>query len=157
MWRRKREGREPRSMTRLRFVAFATAAVMLALVVMVGGLLALDLYAHSRVERSAGLNWRGFRGPTVGRKLPGELRVAVLGGSTVFGYGVRWDETIPANLERLLNASRPERPARVVNLGLIGEGAAAFLTTLQDFEDLEFDIVCLYEGYNDLAGDQRPN
>ncbi len=144
-------------MTRLKTVAFAAAAILLSLVVMTAVLLALDLYAHRRVERSAGLNWRGYRGPTVDRKQPGELRVAMFGGSTVFGYGVDWDETIPAALERALRAALPGRQVTVVNLGVIGEGAYAFLPNLQDFDDLQYDIVCLYEGYNDLLGDQRPN
>ena len=34
------------------------------------------------------------------RKRPGELRVVMLGGSTVFGYGVAWDESIARYLER---------------------------------------------------------
>ena len=144
-------------MTRLKTVAFAAAAILLSLVVMTAVLLALDLYAHRRVERSAGLNWRGYRGPTVDRKQPGELRVAMFGGSTVFGYGVAWDETIPAALERALRAALPGRQVTVLNLGVIGEGAYAFLPNLQDFDDLQYDIVCLYEGYNDLLGDQRPN
>jgi hypothetical protein len=144
-------------MTRLERFAFAAAAILLSLVVMTAVLLALDLYAHRRVERSAGLNWRGYRGPTVDRKQPGELRVAMFGGSTVFGYGVAWDETIPAALERALRVALPGRRVTVVNLGLIGEGAYAFLPNLQDFDDLQYDIVCLYEGYNDLLGDQRPN
>ncbi len=143
--------------TRLKSAVFAAMAVLISLVAITGGLLALDLYAHHRVERSAGLNWRGYRGPTVGRKQPRELRVAMFGGSTVFGYGVSWDETIPAALERALRAQLPGRPVTVINLGLIGEGAYAFLPNLQDFDDLQFDIVCLYEGYNDLLGDQRPN
>lgn len=144
-------------MTRFKSVAFAMTAMVLSVAVVTAVLLALDLYAHDRVERSAGLNWRGFRGPAVGRKQPGELRVAMLGGSTVFGYGVRWEETIPAALERTLRAQMPNRQVTVVNLGLIGEGAYSFLPNLQDFEDLQFDVVCLYEGYNDLLGDRRPN
>ena len=142
---------------RLKSAVFAATAMLLSLVVVTVVLLGLDLYAHRRVERSAGLNWRGYRGPTVARKQPGELRVAMLGGSTVFGYGVNWDETIPVLLERALRAELPSRHVTVVNLGMIGEGAYAFLPNLQDFDDMQFDIVCLYEGYNDLLGDQRPN
>jgi hypothetical protein len=143
--------------TRLKKLIFAAAAMAISVAIGITILLALDLYAHHRVERSAGLNWRGYRGPTVGRKQPGELRVAILGGSTVFGYGVAWDETIPVFLERALAAKMPNRRVSVVNLGLIGEGVYAFLPSLQDFEDLQIDVVCLYEGYNDLLGDQRPN
>jgi hypothetical protein len=144
-------------MTRLKKLTFAVVAIGISGVIGTAILLGLDLYAHHRVERSAGLNWRGYRGPAVGRKQPGELRVAMLGGSTVFGYGVAWDETIPASLERLLSAKMPGRKVSVVNLGLIGEGVYSFLPNLQDFEDLQIDVVCLYEGYNDLLGDQRPN
>jgi hypothetical protein len=48
-------------------------------------------------------------------------------------------------------------PTRVINLGFNNEGAFAFLPTLQDFRYLDYDIVCLYEGYNDLPGDEGPN
>jgi hypothetical protein len=70
---------------------------------------------------------------------------------------VAWEETIPAYLERALQAALPGRPVRVINLGFIGEGVYAFLPTLQDFDNLDYDIACLYEGYNDLTGDTGPN
>lgn len=136
-------------------VLFAALAMLLSLGITTVGLLAADLYAHSRVERSVGVNRRGYRGPTVGRKQAGERRVVMLGGSTVFGWDVAWEETIPAVLEGLLRHAVPS--ARVINLGFIGEGAYAFLPTLQDFSSLDYDVAILYEGYNDLLGDSRPN
>jgi lysophospholipase L1-like esterase len=144
-------------MTVRKRLLFALVAMALSVVAVTAVLLAADLYAHHRVERSVGVNWRGYRGPTVGRKQPGELRIVMLGGSTVFGYGVAWDETIAAYLERDLATRSGSRPVRVINLGFIGEGVYAFLPTLRDFESLDFDLACLYEGYNDLAGDARPN
>ncbi|MEO8679336.1 MAG: SGNH/GDSL hydrolase family protein [Vicinamibacterales bacterium] len=145
-------------MTRRRFIAFALAAMALSAVVTVAGLLAVDLYLHHRAERSAGLNRWGYRGPVVGAKAPGELRVVMLGGSTVFGYGVMWDQAIPAQLERALAQRRPGlASARVVNLGFNNEGAYAFQPTLEDFAYLDYDVVCLYEGYNDMPGDEGPN
>ncbi len=120
-------------------------------------ILAADLYLHHRAERSAGLNRWGYRGPIVGRKQPGELRVVILGGSTAFGYGVTWNEAIPAQLEGMLNEGHPPAPVRVVNLGFNNEGAYSFRQTLEDFRYLDSDIVCLYEGYNDLSGDYAPN
>src|SRR4051812_3978846 len=103
---------------RLKYVAFAVCAALLACVVGIAALLAADLYLHKRSERSAGLNRWGYRGPVVGRKQPGEIRVAVLGGSTVFGYGVMWDEAFPALLEQRLNAgARDGARFTVVNLG----------------------------------------
>jgi hypothetical protein len=57
-------------------------------------------------------------------------------------------------------AGRTQSPARVsvINLGYNNEGAYSFKPTLQDYLWLNYDLVCLYEGYNDLAGDPRgPN
>lgn len=145
------------ALTRRKFILFAVAATLLSVAVTLIVALAADLYLHQRAEKSAGLNRWGYRGPVVGRKATGEIRVAVLGGSTAFGYGVTWDEAIPALLERALNEHANAPPARVVNLGYNNEGSYAFLPTLQDFEFLEPDIAVFYEGYNDLSGDDGAN
>lgn len=145
------------AITRRKFIGFALAAMTLSVLFSFVAALAADLYLHHRAERSAGLNRWGYRGPVAGKKRPGELRVVVLGGSTAFGYGVTWDEAIPALLERKLNQQQGKAPARVVNLGFNNEGAYSFLTTLKDFEYLDYDVVCFYEGYNDLSGDSIPN
>jgi hypothetical protein len=39
----------------------------------------------------------------------------------------------------------------VINLGAPGEGAYGFRFGLEDFEYLDYDVVILYEGYNDLG------
>lgn len=145
------------AITRRKFVLFAAIAAVLSVVVALTAALVADLYLHRRAERSAGLNRWGYRGPVIGAKQPGELRVVVLGGSTAFGYGVTWDEAIPALLERALNEQSGQAPARVVNLGYNNEGVYTFLPTLQDFDYLDADVVVLYEGYNDLSGDSGPN
>jgi hypothetical protein len=142
-------------MTKRRFATFATSAVLGTVTLLVGVLLVADLYAHRRVERSVGVNRQGYRGPVAGRKQPGETRVVMLGGSTVFGFDVEWDDTIPASLERQLRERDPK--ARVINLGFIGEGALAFVPTLESYSYLDYDVACLYEGYNDLLGDAEPN
>jgi lysophospholipase L1-like esterase len=145
------------AITRRRFIGFALVAMTLSVLFSFVAALAADLYLHHRAERSAGLNRWGYRGPVAGKKRPGELRVVVLGGSTAFGYGVTWDEAIPALLERGLNQQQGQVPASVVNLGFNNEGAYSFLPTLKDFEYLDYDVVCFYEGYNDLSGDYVPN
>ena len=129
----------------------------MALSVALATLLAADLYAHHRAASSAGLNRWGYRGPVVSRKQPGEIRVAVLGGSTVFGYGVYWHEAFPPLLERELQQHRPQQRFTVVNLGYNNEGAYALEPTLQDFAYLDYDIVVIYAGYNDLLGDIQVN
>lgn len=143
-------------LSRRKKIIFSLAAMTMSFVVMIGLLLVADLLVHHRAERSAGLNRHGYRGPVIPRKQPGELRVAMLGGSTVFGYGVVWNESIPAYLESGLKESL-NRPVRVVNLGFNNEGAYAFLPNLEDFSYLDYDVVVLYEGYNDLPGDEAPN
>jgi hypothetical protein len=139
----------------LKRLAFALVAMAGTFVIMLLALLGADLYAHHRVERAAGLNRHGYRGPVIGRKQPGEIRVAMLGGSTVFGFDLEIEDTLPALLERGLHATEPN--VRVVNLGYNGEGAVTFVPTLRSYEYLDADIVCLYEGYNDILGDGSPN
>jgi len=139
---------------RIRPLAFAACAVLLTSFMMVAALMAADLYLHKRTERSAGLNVWGYRGPVAPKKRPGDIRVAVLGGSTVFGYGVTRDQAFPALLEQRLNGRvAGGRRFSVVNLGYNNEGAYSFRYTLEDYAYLDIDIVCLYEGYNDLMGD----
>jgi hypothetical protein len=144
------------ALSRRKKIVFALVAVTVSFVIMIGLLLAADLVVHRRAERSAGLNRYGYRGPAVGSKRPGELRVVMLGGSTVFGYGVAWNESVPAYLEEKLRG-RVNRPVSVVNLGFNNQGAYAFLPDLEDFAYLDYDVIVLYEGYNDLPGDDGPN
>lgn len=143
-------------LSRTKFLAFAAMAMALSVAGVMLLLLVADLMLHARAERSAGLNRYGYRGPVVGRKRTGELRVVMLGGSTVFGYGVGWNESIPAQLEPRLQA-RLGRPVTVVNLGFNNEGAFAFVPNLEDFAYLDYDAIVLYEGYNDLPGDFSVN
>jgi hypothetical protein len=144
------------TISRRKKIVFALVAMSLSVVAALFLLLVADLVLHARAERSAGLNRYGYRGPVVGRKQEGELRVVMLGGSTVFGYGVGWTESIPAQLEPRLQ-SRLRRPVTVVNLGFNNEGAFAFVPNLEDFDYLDADVIVLYEGYNDLPGDTGVN
>ena len=142
---------------RLLFALVATGSVILVAMV---ALLAVDVYLHGRFQKSGSVNIWGYRGPVLGRKKPGDLRIAFLGGSTAFGYGVNWDEAIPAQLEDRLNARLPPGVSHVsvANLGFNNEGAFSFVFTLDDYRYLDYDIVCLYEGYNDTMGDRTaPN
>lgn len=145
---------ETRGMTRRRKAVFALLAMGLSVVSSLGVLLAADLYAHRKFQESAGLNIWGYRGPTVGRKQPGERRIVVLGESTAFGYGVHWYEALPAVLERLLNqpagAAPPPFKVSVVNLAYNNEGVYSFRYTLADYEYLDHDTALFYSGYNDL-------
>ena len=142
-------------LSRLKRTMFALITLTLSFGITLGVLLAADLYAHTRVERSAGLNRHGYRGPVVGRKRPGEVRAVMLGGSTVFGFNIEFEDALPEQLDRALAAVEPN--VRVVNLGYHQEAAVSFVPTLRSFEFLDYDIVLLYEGYNDILGDAQPN
>jgi lysophospholipase L1-like esterase len=148
----------PRRLSIAKRLAFASTAVVLFVVVAAVGLLAVDLYLHAKLHERGGYNRWGYRGVVVGAKQPGELRIAFLGGSTAFGYGVSWRETIPIYLESSLRTRLPGgRPVTVVNLGFPNDGAYALRFNLEDYQYLHPDIVCLYEGYNDLMADpDRP-
>ena len=138
-------------------VVFATVTVGLTLIVPFAALLGADIYLHGKYQRSAGVNVWGYRGPVVARKGPGEFRVAVFGGSTAFGYGVNWDQSFPAVLERLL-ATRTPGVYKVVNLAYNNEGAYSFTFTMKDYAYLKYDLALFYEGYNDMMADpNRPN
>lgn len=137
-----------------KWVLFAGASLVISTLVAVGLLLGLDLYLHHRYEGLVGLNVRGYRGPIAKRKPPGEQRLVVLGGSTAFGYGVPYNQSFPARLERRLNDlmhQTGQPPVSVINLAGNSEGAFAFTYTLRDYAYLQPDVVILYEGYNDMG------
>ncbi len=136
-------------MTRRKKIVFALVAMGLAASVTAGGLLIVDIYLHGRYERSAGYNVWGYRGPRAGAKQRNEVRIAVLGGSTAYGYGVNWEDSIPALLERTLTT--PSAPVSVVNLGYNNEGAYSLRFTLEDYRWLNYDVAVLYDGYNDVT------
>jgi lysophospholipase L1-like esterase len=133
---------------RIVFIAATCAVVTIAFLVT---LLVFDIYLHRRVAGIAGLNVWGYRGPAVGSKKPGEMRVVALGGSTVFGYGLPWTESWPSAIERQLLARRPRQgPVTVINLGAPRDSVGTFVVTMNDYAYLHYDVVILYEGYNDL-------
>jgi lysophospholipase L1-like esterase len=136
--------------TRRRRVVFAAIAVLASVAVLLAIAVTIDVLMHLRVQNQAGVNVWGYRGPTLGRKHAGETRIVALGGSTAFGYGLPWDESWPFYLERLLDAGAGQS-FTVVNLGAPGQGAYGFTADLADYAYLDYDMVILYEGYNDLG------
>ena len=147
-----RPGRDARHTPLAVRVAAAVLLAAIGLVVLAG----LDVAAHRALSLSSDFNVRGYRGALAGDRVPGEVRIAVLGESTTFGYGVRWQDAVPARLERVLQSRQPAGPpVRVLNLGFNGEGAYSFAFTLADYADLQPDIVVFYTGYNDLLPGNR--
>ena len=144
------------TLSRQKHVTFAAIAIVVSLVAMFAALAVVDILVRRHYTPTLGLNMWGYRGRAVGRKAPGERRVVMLGGSTVFGFGVSPTQTVPAYLEQRLRAARPGGAAvTVVNLGYVREGAWSFHATLADYAYLDYDVAVLYEGYNDLRYPNR--
>ncbi|MBY0493454.1 MAG: SGNH/GDSL hydrolase family protein [Cyanobacteria bacterium] len=139
------------TLTRRRKVIYGLVTVVLMTGLMVIALLATDIYVHRRTQTVAGVNVWGYRGAPIGAKRDGEVRIVMVGGSTVYGWGLPSHESIASFLEQRLNASAPGRVFSVVNLGAPGQGAYGFIADLSDYAYLDYDIVVMYEGYNDLG------
>lgn len=109
-----------------------------------------DYYLH----RKHGINLKGYRGPALGQKQPGEKRVAILGGSTTWGFGLRVGQDFPAQLQAQMHQGPAPLTSsiKILNLGFNGDGAYSFKYALKDYDYLQSDAVVLYSGYNDLSG-----
>jgi lysophospholipase L1-like esterase len=103
---------------------------------------------------SFSLNARGFRGREVmTEKPPGVCRVLCLGDSCTFGTGgLNTDETYPAVLEELLNASGSGTERyEVINAGMPGFSVfnGYVMYRAQNLSALHPDIVVISFGWND--------
>ena len=144
-----------RRMTRTRRAWFVAAAVLGGLLTPVAAIAVLDVHLHHKFERGVLYNVWGYRGPVLGAKSRDEYRVAVLGGSAAFGFGVPYEESMPALLEARIRRHQPS--ARVVNLAYNSQGAYSFIPTMEDYAFLRADAIVMYESYNDLlSGPLQP-
>jgi hypothetical protein len=127
-----------------------------------------ELYAMSHFKSRAYVytNEDGFRVPSPGYKLPkdkppGQLRIAVLGGSLV-QLASTYETTLPGSLRILLRERYPGRDIEVINAGITScvsrQSIVELLFTVVEYHP---DIVILYDGGNDLGMpftyDSRPN
>jgi len=91
-------------------------------------------------------NSQGYRGPEVGAKEAGTLRVAVVGASTSYGVGVNDNQTWPYYLDSLLGPGY-----EVLNTGVPGHTSLehiVFAATL--LPELQPDIILVHSGLNDI-------
>ncbi len=98
-------------------------------------------------------NSEGFRGQQeYGAKAPGEVRVAVLGESSVFGYGATNDDTtIAADLKRDLEQRLGKVPISTINAGNPAYLSYQVLARLQlRVLDKAPDYAVIYSGWNDF-------
>ncbi len=99
--------------------------------------------------------------PLAKQKPPRQLRIAMIGGSTVH-IGTSYDATLPGSLRRLLRERYLQADIEVINAGIISaisrQELIALITTVVDYEP---DILITYDGINDsgqmLYYEKRPN
>lgn len=96
-------------------------------------------------------NSRGFRAPEWGKKDPGTIRIAAVGGSTTYGIFSRDGSSVwPAFLERRLNAAGAPPAVEIVNLGVTGYTVFEVLGVMaMTVPELEPDVVLIHIGVND--------
>lgn len=135
---------------KLRRIALKIAITLVSTALMISIFFGADLYLHHK----HGVNVWGYRGPAVGEKQSGEKRIAVMGGSTAWGFGLQAGQSFPAQLEQQF-AARPAidgvTSIKLLNLAYNSEGAYSFKYTLNDYDYLDYDVILLYSGYNDLS------
>jgi hypothetical protein len=123
----------------------ALEAVLVAVTVTV----ALDVYAHQRVQSLGGVNVWGYRGPVAHARAASEIRIAIVGGTRAFGWG-QPGTGLTTELRRqiMLTTDRPGaelRPIVVVNLGRLGAMPESYPATLDHYAYLQPDYVCIYD------------
>ncbi|HXK22568.1 MAG TPA: SGNH/GDSL hydrolase family protein [Myxococcota bacterium] len=101
--------------------------------------------AEAELDKTGGIHYRvnadGFRGPRYAREHPdGAFRIAVLGDSLTFGFGVDEADVYTAQLESLVARSLAPRKVEVLNFGVGGYNA--------------YNEAALYEG---IAADYAPD
>ena len=108
--------------------------------------LALDVRAHARVEQLGGVNVWGYRGPVMRTKRADEVRIAVVGGSLAFGWGVAASETVAPTIRQLLALvldvrGGPSITVTAVNLGAMGAPWSEYRSQIAHFAYLQPDIL----------------
>jgi hypothetical protein len=120
-------------------------AVLIAAAVTV----ALDIYAHQRVESAGGVNVWGYRGPVAHAKAAAEIRIVIVGGTRAYGWG-QHGSGLTTELRRqiMLTTDRPGRELRpivAINLGQLGALPESYPATLDHYAYLRPDYVCIYD------------
>ena len=112
-------------MLRLLVIELAAIATMLTV--------ALDMYAHKRVEALGGVNYWGYRGPVANQRKTNEIRVAVVGGTRAFGWGASASALVSEIRRQILLTTDQRgselRPVVVLNLGRLGGLPDSYPTT----------------------------
>lgn len=100
-------------------------------------------------------NSAGFRGPErAPEKPPGVFRIVVTGDSIAMGWGVPYDDTYAARIERALNASPGSRSVEVLDIAIAGLSAREAVIRFSNL-GLSYDPDLVIYGFtlNDIEND----
>ena len=113
----------------------------------------LDRRAHLR-DPIYGVNQWGYRHDAQGEKDPGERRVAIVGGSSVFESGRSFGLTLAGQLfiELRQGGAATRQSYSVANLSEPQAGADTYTRTLRDYAFLDPDLIAVVDGYDVLGG-----
>lgn len=107
------------------------------------------LYEPSETQHLR-INSLGLRGPEIERRRGEEWRIAVFGGSSVYGWLVADDQTVPALLQETLARQNPARRVTVFNLGVEGFRFQQEVELAEALVDrLDVDLLVFLHGAND--------
>lgn len=81
-----------------------------------------------------------------------EIRVLVLGGSSVAGFPFAYSNSFCTYLQHNLQILHPDKWVRVFNLGASAISSALIQNRAHDFSDYEADFVIFYLGHNEFMG-----
>lgn len=105
-------------------------------------------------DRQFTTNALGFRSPDIPPiPAPGELRIVVVGASTVAGVFAKTNnDTFPSLLQDQLRSAMPGRPVNVINAGIEGLMASELDVLVERAViPLRPSIALIYAGFNDMA------
>ncbi|MBF0312743.1 MAG: hypothetical protein HQK52_04965 [Oligoflexia bacterium] len=109
----------------------------------------LDHVCYSKHSNDPIFNQKGYRGSIVSTNKGNKSRIAVFGDSTVFGYGVLLEETMPYLLEK--NLKQVKSNVEVVNLGMNSQGLWGIYSDIDFFKYINYDTAILYTGHNNIS------
>lgn len=111
--------------------------------------------AGGQEGRHFATNSLGLRSPEIRPEpVPGEVRLAVVGASSVAGaYALRNSDTFPSLLEQKLRTAHPKQRVNVINAGIEGHTLSDSNRLIEHVvASLRPSTVIVYPGFNDMAG-----
>ncbi|MBN1356691.1 SGNH/GDSL hydrolase family protein [bacterium] len=82
----------------------------------------------------------------------GEIRIAVLGGSSVQGYPYPYNVAFPSLLEILLSHSCRNNTVQVLNCGVTALNSYALVDLVRELLEASPDLIIIYSGHNEFYG-----